>query len=81
MVSYLHIIYDHRSKQQRNNSKRPKAERGGDKWGFWNVSIEEQRVCSPGLASFPLNEIEDKINNFTATTFGCLRFTLFLYPQ
>ena len=35
--------------------------------------IEKQRVCSPGLASFPLKEIEDKINNFTATAFGCLR--------
>ena len=43
--------------------------------------IEKQRVCSPGLASFPLKEIEDKINNFTATAFGCLRFTLCSYPQ
>lgn len=43
--------------------------------------IEEQRVCSPGLASFPQGEMEDKIKNLTATAFGCLRFTLCSYPQ
>ena len=49
--------------------------------GFETSITEKQRVCSPGLASFPPGQMEDKIKHFTATAFGCLRFILCSYPQ